>query len=707
MKTWTRFPFVRLLFPFLAGILCYGWFPACPGADFWLPAIILCLLSALLLISYKIKSYGTRWLFGVVLNGFLLCLGYTISSLDNQQSQARHFSNFATETGNVYVAELIEPPAERENSYKFTVEVKLLWSGGKLFPVKGKVLAYAQKDSLVAGLGYGSEIIFSASPEPVRKPANPGEFDYARYLAVKNVFHQVYFGKGNLVSTGKTGGNRLKMFALTARNRLLETMKQNGISGHEYPVAAALLIGYDDLLDASQRQAYSGAGVVHILCVSGLHVGIVFLIADYLFFFLRKRKKAVWLRPVLIILVIWLYAVITGLAPSVLRASLMFSLITIGKSLNRQAHTYNTLAASAFILLVISPGMIYDLGFQLSYGAVAGIVTFQPHIRNFFNTTNKVYGYLWSMINVSIAAQLLVTPISIYYFHQFPNYFLIANLIAIPLSGILIYTGVIFIFLSFIPFLGKIAAAIMVVQIKLLNSTVVFIEGLPGAVSQNLYLSTFATLVLYCLLFFCFMWYLQKDRRWLYPVLMACLLLAAEHTAIAIKRPNQQMMVVHSLNRHTAIGFTSGIHQHLICDSAIISKPSILDYSLKSSRIRSGIRKISYNHLTAYCHDGGCLPGLKLFGNGFFQFFGKKGLVISPSVNLPEGRRQLKVDYVILTSNTRFKLEKLSSHFPGAHFIADASNPLRRCNSWAQEAARQGLHFYSVRESGALVIDVR
>ena len=329
---------------------------------------------------------------------------------------------------------------------------------------------------------------------------------------MNNVFHQVYFGKAAFSATGKIKGNALIKFALGARNRLLETMKQNGISGKEFAVAAALLIGYDDLLDANLRQEYSGAGVVHVLCVSGLHVGIVFLIADGLFFFLRKRKKAVWIRPLLILIVIWIYAVITGLAPSVLRASLMFSLITIGKSMNRQAHTFNTLAASAFILLVINPAMLYDLGFQLSYGAVAGIVAFQPHIRQVFITTNKITGYIWSMINVSVAAQLLVTPISIYYFHQFPNYFLIANLIAIPLSGVLIYTGVVFVFVSFIPILGKITATLVVIQIKLLNNTVALIEGLPGAVSQNLYLSGFATIILYILLFSGFMWYLAEKQ---------------------------------------------------------------------------------------------------------------------------------------------------------------------------------------------------
>jgi len=707
LKTWTRFPFVRLLFPLLAGIILYGLFPLNEGAGIVSLAVVTALFLLLVLAGLRIRVYRFRWIFGLGLNGFFAGLGYFLSLINNQQNHAAHFSYFTANEKVVYTGVLTEPPAERENSYKFPLEIKKVYTKGKQFRVKGKVLAYAQKDPMITTLDYGSEILFSIKPEPVRKPSNPGEFDYARYLAVNNVFHQVYLAKGCFTCSGFRKGNWLKDFALQARSRLLEMMKQNGITGREYAVAAALLIGYDDLLDAGQRQEYAGAGVVHILCVSGLHVGIVFLIADYLFFFLRKQKKAVWLRPTLIILVIWLYSVITGLAPSVLRASLMFTLITIGNSLNRQSHTFNTLAASAFILLVINPAMLYDLGFQLSYGAVAGIVAFQPHIRRMFISTNKVTSYIWGMINVSIAAQLLVTPISIYYFHQFPNYFLIANLIAIPLSGVLIYSGVIFIFLSFVPLLGKITASLLILQIKLLNNSVAFIEGLPGAVSHDLYLTPLAVIVLYVLLFSCFFGYLQRKRIWLYPALAACLLLAADYSYVALSRSALQRMVVHSLKKHSAISFTSGRKQHMMVDSVVMTDPSLLSYSLSGSRIQSGVKDISYSNLDHGWNEMQKLPGLKIYSNGFFEYCGHRGVVVGPSTVLPDPVKRLKLDLVILTGNTRHRLLKLKDYFPGARFVADASNSLRKCKFWKEEAQSSGLLFYSVRESGAWVWDVQ
>lgn len=695
-----------MLLPFICGILLYDFFSFQGVFLSWLVLVPLPFLLFLLFYGSVLSTYRTRWIFGVFLSIQILFLGYYLSVLKNEQVHHNHFSVIRGSEAPVYSAYLLEPPQLRANSAKILLKVHKVFVDGKANIVKGKLLAYSALDAKIDSLDFGTEIMFSQQPARVSPPANPGEFNYARYLSVKNVFHQVYLGKGSFTITGHGKGHILKAFALRARNRLLHTMQQYGITGHEFAVAAALLIGYDDMLDATQRREYSGAGVVHILCVSGLHVGVVFLIADWLFFFLRKQKKAVWLRPVLIILVIWLYALITGLAPSVMRASLMFSLITIGKSLNRQSHTYNTLAASAFILLVLNPGMLYDLGFQLSYAAVAGIVTFQPPIHQLFIPSNKFTGYVWGLISVSIAAQLITVPISVYYFHQFPNYFLLANLVAIPLAGVLIYSGVLFIFLSFIPFLGKISATLLVTQVKILNFSVAFVEGLPGAVSRNLYLSPLATLVSYLLLFSCLMWYLHKNKAWIYVSLIACLLLAADHAQVAIRRSDQKMLVVQSLNRHSAIGFIKGNLLHILADSAVVANPALLNYPMEGFRIKLGIRHVTYSTLAGKYSEKEVNPEGLLLKDGFFQFRNIKGVVISPAIRLPVEDKQIRVDYVILTSNSRHSLDKLKSCFPGATFVADASGSIRKNKFWKREAARLGLTFYSVRELGALVVEV-
>lgn len=268
----------------------------------------------------------------------------------------------------------------------------------------------------------------------------------------------------------------------------------------------------------------------------------------------------------------------------------------------------------------------------------------------------------------------------------------------------MIYTGVIFVFLSFIPFLGKIAAIVVVAEIEILNASVAFIEGLPGAVSQNIYLSPVATLLLYLLLFSGYMLFISKNRFWLYPVLVFCLMLAADFTVIAIGRMSNREMVVQSINRHTAISFTSGQKMLIMADSAVLSKPDLLSYSMSAFMVKKGIRDVVYSDLL-----GNSMVSSKVLSgpdikNGFFSFMGKRGVVVTPLLKLPDGEKHIQLDYVVLTGNCRHQLDKLSKNFQGAVFVADVSNSVKKCLAWKEEAERLGLPFYSVRESGAMAV---
>lgn len=703
LKTWTRFPFVRLLLPLIAGIICYGFFPRHQQTVF-LPGILITTVFMLFLfLSSRLRSYKFRWIYGLVLNLFLVWIGFTLSEQHDQRNHASHFSAFLKDQQVVYVAELSDEPAERTNSFRLPLEVRYVFFKGKIYPVHGKILAYTGKEAASAIPGYGSYILFRETPGIISGPANPGEFDYARYLAGKNVFYQVYLKKGQFTVSGLKGGSLLKHFALHVRKGLLKTMKQYGITGQEYAVAAALLIGYDDLLDPAQRQAYAGAGVIHILCVSGLHVGIVFLIADSLLIFLRRRKHGIWLRPLLILLSIWAYALITGMAPSVMRASLMFSLITIGKSLNRHSHTYNTLAASAFILLVLNPALLFETGFQLSYLAVAGIVTFQPLFAKVFSPVSRPASYLWGLITVSLAAQLVTAPLSVYYFHQFPNYFLLANLLAIPMSGVLIYSGVLFAVVSVVPLFGKLSAAILVLQVRFLNGLVAFVENLPGAVTRDIYLSPASLVVIYVLILSFLLWVSNRNKTWIYLMLVSCILLALNYSVRSVKRDQQRLLVVQHINRHSAVSFTSGRKQVVLADSVVVANPELLNYAMANQRIRSGITSVCY---IVPCNGNrspeGPFPDF-FEKDGFFSFCGKRGVVLSDNFCIPEQDRRIHLDYVIITGNLKQKLSALQGCFPGAEFIADASSPAWKCAAWKKEALQLGVPFYSVRESGAWV----
>lgn len=701
MKIWPRFPFVRIALPLIFGILLHRYLSDWLILPFYSIAVSLLLLVIARVSGRIITGYGSRWVFGLLLNLVFVMLGFQLASLHHELNSSDHFSGLMNDEKAIFSGILAEPPSERANSFRTIVNIDRIYQGQEARSCKGRVMVYFSKDTVVSGLKYGDRIIFSTPPVRVSPPANPGEFDYARYLANKAIYHQVYLKRATYHVIRGNEGQWLRALAYDVRNGFIRVFSQYGIDGREFAVAAALMIGYDDRLDPEQRREFSGAGAMHILCVSGLHVGIVFLMADRLFFFLGRRKKGKLLKPLMIILVIWLYALITGLAPSVMRASLMFSLVTVGNALNRKSHIYNTLAASAFFLLIINPALFFEVGFQLSYAAVFGIVTFQPHLKKIWAPQPKILKYLWDILLVSLAAQLATGPLSVMYFHQFPNYFMITNLLVIPFAGILIYTGVIFLFFSLLPVFGKIAAFVLVSEVKALNWLVALIEGLPGAVWRNLFLSGFSTLFLYVLILALLALYLSKKRIWFSIALATILLLAADYARVNLFRARQQMVIVHSLNRHTVISLVQGRTHNILADSAVISDPGMLGYPLESFRIKSGLNPPIMVGFGAETPAG---EQAYLYKNGFISFKGSRFAVISVGFSKPPRGRTINVDYVILTSNAKLNADELTAYFPGAEFIADASNAFRRTMDWKAGFEKAGVKFHPVKVKGAWIL---
>lgn len=699
MKTWTRYPFVRLVIPLMAGILVHKFCSSLLGFPIWIIILPLLALPVLKYLPLK-SSYSGRWIYGLLLNLFLILSGFQLSVLHQSINHRNHFSHLDGENNLVYSGIVDNEPAERANSYRFTLKTDIVNNDGALKKVSGNVMVYVAKDSMAKVIHYGDRVIFTASPAPVPGPKNPDEFDYAAYLENKGIYHQVFLRTGRYEIIQNAGGNVIQAFAYRVRKELLRLFSDAGMDGREYAVAAALMIGYSDLLDADQREEFAGAGAMHILCVSGLHVGIIFLLADKLFFFLRKRKQGKWLRPVLILLVIWFYALITGLAPSVMRASLMFSLVTIGGALNRKSHIVNSISASAFILMLINPAIIFELGFQLSYAAVLGIVLLQPHFQKLFIPANKFEKYLWSIITVSLAAQLATGPISLMYFHQFPNYFLITNLIVIPLAGVLIYSGLAFVLLSQIPLLGTLASTILVWELKFLNSAVGLIEGLPGAVSRDIYLPGLPTFLLYMVILSLFVSFLVKSRYWFRIGIVSLSLFLMGTVYTNVQRTNCHELIFHNLRSHTAIGLVNNRNHMLFADSALIANPEKLSYPLEGYIIKNGLRPVEMVDVAADYTKG----GIGRVYRGFIEAGGKRIALISDKKSLPEAGKKIMVDFVVLTGNPWVEAGELTAAFPGATFVIDASNWQRRTEQWLKDFKKLEANTYSIAEKGALVV---
>ena len=309
---------------------------------------------------------------------------------------------------------------------------------------------------------------------------------------------------------------------------------------------------------------YSSSGAMHVLAVSGLHVGIIYLLLNSLFLFFEKFKYGKYLKAVFLILSLWAYALLTGLSPSVLRAATMFSFIIIGSALKRQTNIYNTLAASAFVLLLYNPYILLQVGFQLSYAAVLGIVYLQPKLYKLIYTKHWLLDKIWAITTVSIAAQLATFPLDIYYFHQFPNYFLLSNLFVIPLATFIIGGGVLLFVTSVIPFFPGSLAWVVNKILMLLNFSVQWVENLPYSLSLGISITVLETIIVYTIIILFF----SSIIKWKPRLLQLSLALVIFFMILQIKEQyrtgKQQYFIVYDVPKERAIDFVDGNKNYFI-----------------------------------------------------------------------------------------------------------------------------------------------
>ena len=408
-----------------------------------------------------------------------------------------------------WIAEIKELPLEREKSYK--IIAKLSAVNDTSYWITNKVLLYFQKDSAIKEFEVGERLVLHTKLSFIEPPQNPYQFDYKKFIKMKGIYLTGYAGRDTWKKIEKEKNRTIKRYATYLQRFLSDKLNASGLSGLEYSVAAAILLGNDETLEPELKASYAAAGVSHILCVSGMHVGVIFMILNFLLLPLGNSKKAQYIRNGVLLVAIWVYANITGLSPSVTRAAAMFTFVIIGKFLNRRSNIFHSLFASLFILLVINPVLIFNVGFQLSYLAVLGIVIFQEKIATRVHPKTKVGNYVWNLAMISVSAQITTAPIAIYYFGQFPNYFLLANLFIIPVSFIMTITGVVTLVLSFNSFLSNCIGYILRFEVKLMNEGIQFIEKLPGALTSHISINFTQVLLLYIIvLILCFC---QKKRK--------------------------------------------------------------------------------------------------------------------------------------------------------------------------------------------------
>lgn len=704
MISWFKYPFVRLLIPFSVGIYLAFSFQKImferKGVCFLL-IFLLILLILLALVSIFVRNYRFRWAFPVLLFLTLILLGYSFVEIIDYKLYINDISRIGNDP-ECYFARLSECPSVNEKSLKVTLNVFAFAENDSVKSINSKIIAYFEKCEKSLELRYGDCIAFMTTPEVLEKPPNPEQFDYKDYLCKRGVTHRVYLKSDAWLYMNRNESNPIYRFSYRIRDFLLETMRSLGLKEDEYAVASAILLGYDDTLPHELRQKYVAAGAMHILCVSGLHVGVVFMVFSYMLFFFNDRKGSQRVCKQLILLtLIWFYALIAGLAPSILRATIMLSFVIIGNVINRKGVLLNSLSASAFILLCVNPANLFDIGFLLSYAAVIGIVVLQKPISRIFYSKYKIVNKIWEITSVTIAAQVATVPFTIYYFHQFPIYFWLSNLFMTPISSVVIIGGMILLLVFFVPYINNVIAFFVSKMIFVMNFGVSWVESLPFSIVKGLYINELQFIILLLMLLSVLFFVELRNKKMLFfmMIMMCCFLLVNIYNLQ--RQRHQKEMVVYSINNATVIDFIEGNNHVLVADSAFFKDESAFSYNIENFLVSRGVFYGGKMELLSEDFDWNFVKKRKSVVT-----FGEKLIGMSDGSDFFKENLSYKIslDYMIVYGRKRQSLTDLLKVYNFDNLIISSDIPTYLADKLINEADALGIKYHNIRKNGAYFV---
>jgi competence protein ComEC len=684
MNRWILYAFVRMVVFLCGGILLAIHLPDVIDAT-----LAQALLVALVVIYVVLALMYRRWqrnpgLFGLLA---LFVAGFSITLQHTTSRSEAHFLHLKTPVA-YYTAVATKPAEEKSKSWKLEVAVRQVNTAGQWMPRQGNVLLYLSKQDFKKPFEYGDVLVLKGAPQSIPPPGNPGEFDYRQYLSYRQIYHQQFVHAGDVRQIAYDPPGTLMRHAIAVRLWADGVIHRFVPGEREYGLASALVLGVTDGLDNEVLQAYAATGALHVLSVSGLHVGIVYWLLLLVLRPLQKTYSGKWILAVVSIFVLWGYAFVTGLSPSVLRAVTMFSFMALARPMNRQMNIYNTLAASAFCLLLVDPFMIMSVGFQLSYLALLGIVYFQPGIYALWEPKGRLWDEIWKVSSVSLAAQLATFTVGLLYFHQFPNYFLIANFVVIPASFGVLIVGLVLLAVNALPVVAGFLGMVLGWIVQLMNGFVFGVENLPYSKIDNVYITPWQFALLTTMLL-CLVRLLETRKMpWLITACLAAIGFAVLQGTYVHEQIDQQRVTVYKVSGQTAVDLMNEGSVFCWGDTALIQDRSKVKFHLAPNRIIHGAQETSSH------------PPLKEWkGCTLMVWHGKSILRISDrEFSLPSA---LQVDYLILSHNAVRDLSLVLPKVSAKQIIIDSSNKFYLSNRLLQQAKEHGQSIYSVWQDGA------
>ncbi len=699
MFRWVPYPFLRFTPALILGVLI----------GFHSSVQISTVAIALLVISYGVVVIVSpaRWqqrfnpLFGTV--GLLIFVG--VGTVRVNQYQVNQRSNHLLQYQSAYshyVATVTSDADERKNSWRTTARLSQVLardSTGAIYPsppLEADIIIYQPKADSLRLLRSGDQIVVKGVPQPIAPPANPRAFDQQRYWANQQVYHQHYLRAEQWQLINQVSPNWATQAISQLRRQSKGQLIRAVVDPQAQGIALALVLGVKDQLADQVREAYSRAGAMHVLAVSGLHIGIVYGVVAFLLSFLQRNRRGRVLHALACVATLWLFALVTGGSVSVMRAATMFTCVIVAQASQRRANIFNTLALSAFLLLLINPYYLLSVGFQLSYLAVLGIVYLQPRIYGLLECRFWLADKLWALTAVSIAAQLATLPISLYYFHQFPTYFWLANIVVIPAAFVILSLGLLTIAVgTFVPVLLPIVGKVLETVISGVNTLIYGLEYLPLSYVDRLYVDVPQVLVLYGALFSTAL--LFHYRRFSYLlVTCGCLItFAGLRVSHHWSQQQQQTITFYQVNKQSHVDFSSG---HINYHRGGWNEQAA--YQIEPNHVQAGFTTTFLDSATTARHP---LPLVRRGSVTLAVWQGKRLAFVDGPLPTGKGRTStVPVDYLIVSNNAVRQLKILDAYFTYDLLIIDSSNSRWRAQQLSDEARGASIPCHSVSDQGAL-----
>ncbi|MDD2793115.1 MAG: ComEC/Rec2 family competence protein [Sediminibacterium sp.] len=664
---WYHFPFVRGTLALITGITTGKY---CSVPEFLL--IVILISSALVFIGFHLLPLRLRfrmqWAAGATLQLLFCCFGYRLMQQHTQK---------AVDMPAVPIPVVVMEPSSKAGKTIKTTGVTP-W---------GRILLYfngGQTDSIIQA---GTELLLFKQPSLITATGNPGGFNFKAFAAAQQIHHQVFLNPGEFRITGKRSSGKMAAWMAMLREKILHALNRYIPGNKEAAVAEALLIGYRKNLDKELLQAYSNTGVVHIIAISGMHLGMIY----GLLLLLLKPLQANgirWLKPLIVLLIIWAFSLLTGASASIVRAAIMFSFVIAGTALNRSGSLLNSLAAAACCMLCCNPQLLWDIGFQLSYAAVLGIHFFAQPLTRLLYTPNRFLLQCGKMVAITLAAQVLTLPLLLYYFHQFPYLFLLTNFIAIPLSGIILYCEILLLVISpfsaMATYIGQGAGFLL----KLMNQVISNAAMIPFGVSDQIQINLVQVALLYLLIALLASWLMLKKSRLMLAAAASLMVFSGIDAYEKILSGQQQKLIVYSIPKTTAIDILEGNRYRYLGSLVVGQNPAQARNYLTPTRTL-------YRATAASIHTNTIIRAPFLFSNN------KTILIVRPGLPFPTRPLPKKMDLVIICGNPNIQLDEIHRYTNSKYYVFDCSNDLWKIEKWKKEAENLHLRRHSVPDSGA------